>query len=86
MFKITGKLTLRPEVLAFAKLMELELRKYDSARGDDWKEENLWWLRDRLDDEIIELDQALDDDGNIASEAVDVANFAMFIAYQSREV
>ena len=72
---------LRPEVAAFAMLMEAELRKHDDRPG--WKNERLTWLSDRLDDEFGELSGAIEDQlgvEKISQEAADVANFAMMIA------
>ncbi len=82
---------LRPEVQAFAELMEENLRKHDAPRGPrGWRTDGAASLRRRLRDELAELDDALlqrQDDGwpdwhgpAIAKEAADVANFAMMIA------
>jgi hypothetical protein len=71
---------LRPEVAAFAMLMEAELRKHDDRPG--WKKENVQWLYSRLIDELQELFVAIPTQvaGTIGKEAADVANFAMMIA------
>jgi hypothetical protein len=70
---------LRPEVGAFATLMEAELRKHDDRPG--WKECKSEWLRDRLYEELDELVEALEIPlaSIVAQEAADVANFAMMI-------
>ncbi len=92
---MTETQTLRPEVLAFARQMEAALRQQDGDRGDDWQEEDLDWLVGRLDEEVEELKRAVDDlsdDGyrpqdrpllvtDVITEAADVANFALFIAF-----
>lgn len=85
--------TPRPEVIAFARVMEEKLRKNDHKGG--WKGESARWLLDRVSQEIAELDLAvtcLNDGGcrhfssehekrrNVAQEAADVANFCMMVA------
>lgn len=70
---------LRPEVGAFADLMEGELRKHDNRPG--WKECDPEWLMARLKEEAAELARAiLSHEESIPAEAADVANFAMMIA------
>jgi NTP pyrophosphatase (non-canonical NTP hydrolase) len=77
----------RPEVAAFADLMERELRANDHKPG--WKGENPWPLLDRLREELGELWDELQPGsrtnigawrGRVGAEAADVANFAMMIA------
>ncbi len=77
---------LRPEVRAFARLMEQQLRANDHKPG--WKDDNPMALLDRADEELNELHVALihafvDMKGNrerVGREAADVANFALMIA------
>jgi len=78
-------LELRPELAAFAEQMERALRRKDDARGDSWRDESYDWLLDRLAEEVDELAQEVMGRSKlcgrrIKAEAVDVANFAMFIA------
>lgn len=81
-----GSLTWRPEVAAFANLMECQLRANDHKPG--WKGEAIGSLRNQLFREARELSDALNlrimDPSNAAAavgrEAADVANFAMMIA------
>ena len=61
-----AKLDARPEVLAFAHLMESKLREHDDrpgwndpSIGDDERDDNLRELWDRLSEEANELDDAL---------------------------
>lgn len=85
----------RPEVVAFADLMEAKLRENDHKGG--WKTEDAEDLFGRLGAECVELSEAIglwriQDDWrsaalhlpacrkNVAREAADVANFAMMIA------
>lgn len=85
----------RPEVVAFANLMEAKLRENDHKGG--WKTEDAEDLFGRLGAECVELSEAIglwriQDDWrsaalhlpacrkNVAREAADVANFAMMIA------
>lgn len=74
--------TLRPDVLAFACLMETKLRKHDAKRGQSWKQDDVRDLFDRLTDEAKELRRALNGRGDVVDECVDVANFAMMVADQ----
>lgn len=73
---------LRPQVAAFARLMERELRANDHKGG--WQDEHTEDLFKRLKEEVKELKDVISI-GNIwkndviASEAADVANFAMMI-------
>jgi hypothetical protein len=91
-----GELRLRPEVAAFAQLMEQALRDNDHKGG--WKDCRGGYLWTRLQEEVEELGEAMDavafaqpmeDRGDIpifrkvlalGREAADVANFAMMIA------
>lgn len=70
----------RPEVRAFADLMEAKLRENDHKPG--WKRDHPADLMDRLKEELAELHDALfaGDLELIGPEAADVANFAMMIA------
>lgn len=49
---------LRPEVLAFAGAMEKKLRENDNKGG--WEKMQSSWLRDRMREEMGELDSAID--------------------------
>lgn len=79
-------LDLRPEVAAFAQLMEAQLRLHDDRPG--WKQERLAYLWRRMTEEREELYTALTtrlgDPIQIALEAANVANFCMMIADVSR--
>lgn len=77
----------RPEVLAFALLMERELRANDHKGG--WKNDNLFNLLERAQEELQELEDVLspgtraslaDWRSQVASEAADVANMVMMVA------
>ena len=91
---------LRPAVRWFAEQMELQLRANDHKGRNGWKDSTERWLLHRLEEETLELRDALrfacNDCGHIASnkapqpaeiikEAADVANFAMFIADNAKE-
>ncbi len=56
---MTEKLTLRPEVEAFAQEMERVLRRNDDKGG--WKECDSFWLLKRLQEELDELKRAVFD-------------------------
>lgn len=88
-----GTAGLRPQVLAFAWLMEHKLRKHDGPRGvHGWKGAQPEALRERVDVEAGELNRALGEwykpQGDhlqaaahaVGSEAADVANFCMMTA------
>ncbi len=79
---MTQPITLRPEVAAFATLMEQQLRANDHKTG--WKTDSSFALWSRLLQETIELNQARTarnpDSALIGREAADVANFAMMVA------
>jgi NTP pyrophosphatase (non-canonical NTP hydrolase) len=75
----------RPEVRAFALLMEHELAKHDD-RGE-WKAADkvagIRWLYERLLDEAEEVHEAIEMGASVrmlGKETADVANFAMMIA------
>lgn len=71
--------SLRPEVQAFAHLMERKLQANDHKGG--WKDCTADYLLGRLADEFVEFGSALlDGDGpQIADEAADLANIAMML-------
>lgn len=60
--------------------MELKLRKHDATRGSWWKAEGPWGLMDPLRDSVKKLDHAVDYAKDVVDQAVDVANYSMFIA------
>jgi len=69
---------LRSEVLAFACLMERQLRANDHKPG--WKNDSPYALHHRLEQESKELWHAFAQGGDIGVEAADVANFGMMVA------
>lgn len=73
---------MRPEVLAFARRMEIVLRRHDAEKGRSWKKMRPVDLLSRLRAEFMELTAAVDsgDAGRILGEAIDTANFAMMLA------
>ena len=82
--EITG---IRPCVLNFALEMESKLKKNDHKTG--WQGYAFYQLRDRLEDEVLELQEACAElEANrskprikkVIKEAADVANFAMMMA------
>jgi hypothetical protein len=74
-----GETTIRPEVMAFAVLMETKLYMNDHKGG--WRNDTPEALLERLYEEVDELKEALlVKSVRIANEAADVANFAMMIA------
>lgn len=84
--------TIRKEVQWFSEQMEAKLKENDHKGG--WGNCGIFWLRNRLIEEVNELSAAMDaghnsesglDLKNIIREAADVANFAMMIADKARE-
>jgi len=74
---------LRPEVLHFALRMERKLRTHDDERGKDgWHEAGAFWLLERLQQEVAELETGIEDFSktSFSGECYDVGNFAMMIA------
>ena len=76
--------TLRPEVLAFAFIMEKQMRAHDAKHNFDnaWLEKSPFDLFIRIFDECAELGRALNTPMylGVDGEAADVANFAMMVA------
>ena len=68
----------REEVKEFACFMEEVLRKHDDRR---WKKCRVEWLYSRLDEEVMELNLAIENglSTQIQHECGDIANFAMMI-------
>ena len=75
---------LRPEVRRFAERMELKLREHDDDRGNGWRQMFDEDIRERLDDELVELFAVWYDREERKVEAADVANFLMFLT-ESRQ-
>ena len=73
----------RPEVAAFALLMERELAKHDDEKHTGWKTCRGKWLLIRLREQVERLAQDCFDRHNpdeLGHRAADAANFCMFIA------
>lgn len=78
--------SLRPALAEFAAYMEYKLRMNDHK--PHWRTCCLGYLRDRLGQELAELDEALTvgDPHCIYEECADVANLAMMIADKTQAV
>ncbi|MEJ8547113.1 hypothetical protein [Brevibacillus borstelensis] len=83
---------MREQVQWFAEQMESKLKENDHKGG--WDNCGIFWLRNRLVEEVEELSSAMEaghnsesglDLENIIREASDVANFAMMIADKARQ-
>lgn len=72
---------LRPDVLAFALLMEQRLREKDTDKGQSWKDADIGNLQVCVTAKNMSLDTALmyGTNGEAARHAVDIANYAMMI-------
>ncbi|KAF0205515.1 MAG: hypothetical protein FD173_958 [Gallionellaceae bacterium] len=73
---------LRPEVMAFALLMEQRLRDKDADKGQSWKDADIGNLQVCVTAKNMSLDTALmyGTNSEAACHAVDLANYAMMIA------
>lgn len=75
---------LRPEVLAFALLMEDRLREKDAARGQSWKNATQVELFPVFMSKAFAVEKSFfytdRDHGDPARHAVDLANYCMMIA------
>lgn len=75
------KFKLRPEVLAFALLMEKRLREKDEGKGQTWKGMTQEQLFPPFMVKAFAVEKAIFNDGlPVAGHAVDLANYAMMIA------
>lgn len=72
---------LRPEVLAFALLMEARLREKDADKGQSWKDADIGNLQVCITAKNMSIDTALmyGTNSEAARHAVDLANYAMMI-------
>ena len=73
---------IRPEVAAFAEMMESVLTDHDGNKGDSWKDidvDVLWaQLHEKYDDLCCFCCGAQDDQKNL----IDLANYAMMLWHQ----
>ena len=79
------KIVLRPEVVWFAEQMEKALRRND-YKGH-WCDEDESYLREKLEEEVAELERACERRNKAPKkirEAADIANIVMMIADNSR--
>ncbi|MCG3177033.1 MAG: hypothetical protein MOGMAGMI_01999 [Candidatus Omnitrophica bacterium] len=79
LYDFQSKDAVRPSVMRVAREMEAVLKENDHKGG--WQNCPMEYLRDRLHQEVRELDRALldGDPKNITKECIDVANFAMML-------
>ena len=75
--EMKGNHGLRPELATFAEAIETKLKKNDYKPS--WKDESLDYLLERLIEEAGELYSTVKIGGDMADEAVDVANYAMMV-------
>lgn len=69
-------------VKQFACKMEEKLKSRDNVYGDSWQDAELNFLRERLLDEVVEIESAIrrkNPPDDVVGEAVDVANVAAMI-------
>jgi hypothetical protein len=77
-----SNINLRPEVLAFAQMMEQRLREKDAAHGQRWKDEDIDNLRVCATAKVYQIENAIHVGAHRAAAmiAVDLANYCMFIS------
>lgn len=72
---------IRPEVAAFAEMMESALCDHDGEKGDSWKIETMEYLWGLLENKFADVDVLVcpadnaTDQGNL----IDLANYAMML-------
>lgn len=85
--------TIRRSVMAFAKAMEMTLRKHDAAKGGQngkngrsgWRKDPMWGLIQHAESELSEVKDAYAQAHHpggvdaLAAEAIDLANMAMMV-------
>lgn len=79
----TPELELRPEVRAFARMMEQRLREKDADKGQSWKASGAGNLRVAMFSKASRLERGLAGDQldpECIKHAVDLANYCMMIA------
>jgi NTP pyrophosphatase (non-canonical NTP hydrolase) len=84
---------MRPEVKWFAEQMEKTLQLHDESKGSDgWLNEEPYWLFERLEEEVEEVEGIISDPDEgfyidpelLIKELTDIANFCMMIADRVR--
>jgi hypothetical protein len=77
----TSDLDLRPEVMAFAQLMEGRLRKHDAEKGLSWKQMSLSDLCVQVTSKSFRLEDAIRYGfyDEMLKHAIDTANYCMMI-------
>lgn len=79
--------TIRPELLAFAALMERRLRAHDADKGDSYKGMSAHDLAAHALTKAILLEEAVAyGQYTVGKHAADLANYAMMIARQHQAV
>jgi hypothetical protein len=76
----------RAEIKKFAGLMEMKLRKHDSARGQRWKTGDAEHHLERISYIVNELEEAVQEGRRVGIKAADLANHAMMLADQFGEL
>lgn len=75
---------IRPEVLAFAWLMEMRLREKDAERGQGWKNKTGQELLTPTISKLFRIEKAIRYPGShtqdVVKNAIDLGNFCMMIA------
>lgn len=70
----------RPEVYAFALMMEKRLREKDADKGESWKRMHIQTLKVKAITKCVQAEKAIMLGYPATTHAVDMANYCMMIA------
>jgi len=70
-------MSIRPDILSFAKKMELVMKRHDFVKGDSWKDIDEEYLWRKLKEEF---DEAMA--SRFSEELIDLANVCMMLYYR----
>jgi len=68
---------IRPNILSFAKKMELVMKRHDLVKGDSWKDLDEEYLWDKLQEEFDEVVAS-----RFSKELIDLANICMVLYHR----
>ena len=81
----TIKETIRPEILAFAEAMELEMSRHDAEKGDSWKDCEIDDLEDGMGEAVEQwwnnYEYGYEQD---VEHYLDIANFCMMLHWRAK--
>lgn len=82
-----GGIYIRPEVVAFAEMMESVLSDHDGDKGDSWKVETTEYLWASLEHKFEDVDVFVipPDNATDREKLIDLANYAMMLWHRLGE-